>query len=86
MNAMAAIRRPERDANGDPALVRATRVRGAGPEAGRSQWLGVIVAPEEAAGKLDPQPTADELVRAAECQLAGAGIEGPLQITLFFEL
>lgn len=66
-----------------PAVVRAICQR----REGRTEWLGLVCEPTEAAGKLDPQPTADALVQAAECHLAGCGVaRGSLQITLFFEL
>lgn len=64
------------------AIVRATRVL----VAGQWHWQGVIVHPPEAAGKLDAQPGATGLVQAAEYQLCAAGVRGPAQITLFFEL
>lgn len=67
---------------GECAVVRATRML----REGRWQWLGLIASPAEAAGQLDPQPTAAELVQAAEYQLAACGVRGAAQITLFLEL
>lgn len=76
------IRQIEADAAAEPALVRAARVR----LQGKPQWLGMIAAPAEAACTLDPMPDANALVQAAEYHLAGCGIRGPAQITLFFDL
>lgn len=64
------------------AIVRATRRM----VQGQWVWYGVIAHPPEAAGKLEPQANPTLLLQAAEYQLCAAGVRGPAQITLFFEL